>query len=59
MCYIAKMFRKKIIFIETLANRDTRTMAGRMVYPIADYFLVQWENMLKLYPKAIYSGFIF
>lgn len=59
MCYIAKIFRKKVIFIETLANRDTRTMAGRMIYPIADYFLVQWKNMLKLYPKAIYAGFIF
>lgn len=59
MCYIAKLFAKKVIFIETLANRDTKTVSGRLVYPIADYFLVQWENMLKLYPKAIYSGFIF
>ena len=59
MCYIAKLFRKKVIFIETLANRDTKTVSGRLVYPIADYFLVQWESMLKLYPKAIYSGFIF
>lgn len=59
MCYIAKLFRKRIIFIETLANRTSRTLAGSMIYPIADYFLVQWESMLKLYPKAIYSGFIF
>ncbi len=59
MCYIGKIFRSKIIFIETLANRTTRTLSGRIVYPIADYFLVQWESMLKLYPKAIYSGFIF
>lgn len=59
MCYIAKLFRKKIIFIETLANRTTKTMAGSMVYPIADYFVVQWESMLKLYPKSIYGGFIY
>ena len=59
MCYIAKLFRKKVIFIETLANRTTKTMAGKLVYPIADYFLVQWESMLELYPKAIYMGFIF
>ena len=59
MCYIGKVFHKKIIFIETLANRTTKTVAGRLIYPIADYFLVQWESMLKLYPKAIYMGFIF
>ncbi len=59
MCYIAKLFRKKVIFIETLANRTTKTMAGKLVYPIADYFLVQWKSMLELYPKAIYIGLIF
>lgn len=59
MCYIGKLFRKKIIFIETLANRTTKTMSGAMIYPIADYFIVQWESMLKLYPKAIYGGFIY
>ena len=59
MCYIAKLFRKKVIYIETLANRETKTMAGKLIYPIADYFLVQWESMLKLYPKAIYIGLLF
>ena len=59
MCYIAKLFRKKVIFIETLANRNTKTLSGKLVYPIADYFLVQWESMLKLYPKAIYKGWIY
>ena len=59
MCYIGKLFRSKIIFIETLANRTTKTMSGTMVYPIADYFIVQWKSMLKLYPKAIYSGWIY
>ena len=59
MCYIGKLFKSRIIYIETLANRTTRTLAGKIVYPIADYFIVQWESMLKLYPKAIYGGFIY
>ena len=59
MCYIAKLFKKKVIYIETLANRETKTMTGKLIYPIADYFLVQWESMLKLYPKAIYIGLLF
>lgn len=59
MCYIAKIFKKKVIYIETFANRNTRTLAGRMIYPIADTFIVQWEEMLELYPKAIYAGSIY
>lgn len=56
ICYIAKMFGKKVVFIETFANITTKTLSGKLVYPIADLFFVQWEEMLKLYPKAIYRG---
>jgi len=59
MCYIAKLFRSKIIYIETLANIESKTLSGKLVYPIADKFIVQWESMKKLYPKAIYGGWIF
>lgn len=59
MCYIGKLFRSKIIYIETFANRNTKTVAGKIIYPIADTFIVQWKSMLKLYPKAIFGGWIF
>ena len=59
MCYIAKLFRKKVIYIESFANIETKTLTGRLVYPIADIFVVQWASMLKLYPKAICEGWIF
>ena len=59
MCYIGKLFGSKIIFIETFANSKTKTVAGKLVYPIADTFIVQWESMLKLYPKAILGGWIY
>ncbi len=59
MCYIGKMFQSKIIFIETFANQSTKTLSGKMIYPIANLFVVQWEEMLKLYPKAVYGGWIY
>lgn len=59
MCYIGKLFRSKVIFIETFANSKTKTVSGKLVYPIADTFIVQWKEMLKLYPKAIYGGWIY
>ena len=51
--------RPKVIYIETIANSETKTLSGKLVYPIADTFIVQWESMLKLYPKAIYGGWIY
>ena len=59
MCYIGKLFGSKVIFIETFANSKTKTLSGRMIYPIADLFIVQWEEMLELYPNAVYGGWIY
>lgn len=52
MCCIAKLLGSKVIYIETFANRNTKTVTGKVLYYIADTFIVQWEEMLKLYPKA-------
>ena len=57
--YIFKLFGSKIIFIETFANKNSKTVTGKYVYKFADLFLVQWEEMLKLYPNAKYWGSLF
>lgn len=59
ICCIGKIFRSKIIYIETMANLSSKTITGKLLYPISDLFIVQWESMLELYPKAVYAGFIF
>ena len=58
MCCIGKIFRSKIIFIETMANITSPTATGKRVYKFAALFIVQWEDMLKVYPKAVYGGWI-
>lgn len=61
MCVIGHIFKSKVIFIETFANSKTRTKSGSFLYDhgFTDLFIVQWESMLKLYPKAVYGGWIF
>ena len=59
MCYIGRLFGRKIIFIESYAKRTSPTLSGRLVYPIANTFIVQWETMLEFYPKAKYFGGIY
>ncbi len=59
MCCIGKLFGSKIIYIESFANIQTKTITGRLLYHFADLFLVQWESMLQLYPEATYGGWIY
>lgn len=59
MCSIGKIFGSKIIYIETFANIETKTITGRIIYKFADLFIVQWESMKKLYSKAVNGGWIF
>lgn len=54
-----KLLGKKIIYIECLFNVDEPTLTGRLVYKFADLFIVQWEEMLQVYPNATYGGRIF
>lgn len=58
-CLIAKLKKVKIIYIESFARVDEPSLTGRLMYPLADLFLVQWEEMKTFYPKAIYAGGVF
>ena len=59
MCCLGKIFGSKIIYIETFANMVSKTATGKLLYPISDKFIVQWESMKKLYPEAEFGGWIF
>lgn len=59
MCCIAHIFKKKVIYIETFANVNTKTATGKLVYKFADLFVVQWPQMLEVYPNAKCFGSIF
>ena len=45
--------------IEVFDRIDKPTMTGKMVYPIVDKFIVQWEEQKAVYPKAVNLGSIF
>ena len=59
ICIIGKIFGSKVIYIETFANINKKTLTGKFLYHIADLFIVQWKEMLKLYPKAVLGGSIY
>ena len=57
--YLGKLFGAKTIYIEVFDRIDKPTLTGKLVYPVTDRFIVQWEEMKKVYPKAINLGSIF
>jgi len=60
LCYLAKLMGKKVIFIESFCRVKEPSFSGKLVYPIADLFLVQWAQMLSKYgKKAKYWGAVF
>ncbi len=56
---IGKLMGKQIIYIESFARVDTASLTGRLMYRVADMFIVQWKDLLELFPNAVYGGSIF
>lgn len=59
LALLMKLFGGKLIYIESFAKVTTKTLSGKLLYKFADQFYVQWEEMLELYPNAIYKGGIY
>lgn len=56
---LGKLFGAKTVYIEIFDRIDKPTLTGKLVYPVTDKFIVQWEELKKVYPKAINLGGIF
>ncbi|MCL4294098.1 MAG: oligosaccharide biosynthesis protein Alg14-like protein [Anaerolineae bacterium] len=55
--YLSKLLGIKTIFIESWCRVENLSKTGRLVYPVADVFLVQWPQLLEVCgPKAQYQG---
>ena len=59
LCLLAKLFGRKLIYIESFAKVTSPTETGKLMYKFADRFYVQWESMLEIYPDAVYLGGIY
>lgn len=51
--------RTKNIYIEVFDRIDKPTLTGRLVKPVTDKFIVQWDEMNDVYKGSINLGSIF
>lgn len=54
--HVAKLLEIKTIHIELSGRIKALSLTGKMVYPVADYFLVQWPELAAKYHRARYEG---
>lgn len=59
--FLARITRKRIIYIETFATLYDGTKTGNFLYKHkwADLFIIQWESLREVYPEAVYGGSIY
>jgi beta-1,4-N-acetylglucosaminyltransferase len=62
ICYSAFLLRllgisqTTIIFIESFCRVKSLSLSGRLMYVIADKFIVQWPELTERYQRAEYLG---
>lgn len=53
---LGKLFGARTVYLEVYDRIDTPTMTGRVCYPFADLFCLQWEEQRRIYPKGVVVG---
>ena len=55
VCY----HRKKLVFVESFCRVKSLSLSGRLLYPLADEFIVSWEALTDRYSRAKYLGVLY
>lgn len=53
---VAKLLRIRAIYVESVTRTENLSLSGRLVYPLADDFYVQWPDLASRLKRAHYAG---
>ena len=59
VCIIGKLMNIQVIYVESYTRLKDLSLSGKIIYPFADLFVVQWKQLVSKYPKAVYGGALF
>jgi beta-1,4-N-acetylglucosaminyltransferase len=48
-----------VVYIESMARITSPSLTGRLIYPFADTFIVQWPELLRFFKRARSFGTVF
>jgi beta-1,4-N-acetylglucosaminyltransferase len=55
-CFLGKLFKAKVVWVDSIANVERISLSGWMVKHIADLFLVQWPELQNMGRDIEYVG---
>jgi beta-1,4-N-acetylglucosaminyltransferase len=53
---VGKLLRIRLVYVESVTRTETISLSGRLVYPLADRFFVQWPQAEQRLRRAEYAG---
>ncbi len=56
---VGRLAGVNVVYIESMARITSPSLTGRLVYPFADTFIVQWPGLLRYYKRAVTFGTVF
>ncbi|HEV7615135.1 MAG TPA: PssD/Cps14F family polysaccharide biosynthesis glycosyltransferase [Solirubrobacterales bacterium] len=52
---LGRLQRRRLVYVESITRVEKLALTGRLVYPLADAFFVQWDSLGEL-PRARFHG---
>ncbi len=52
---VGRLRRRRLVYVESLTRVNELALSGRLVYPLADAFFVQWRQAERR-RRAVYAG---
>ncbi|XP_028290172.1 UDP-N-acetylglucosamine transferase subunit ALG14 [Gouania willdenowi] len=53
---ILGMKKVVLVYVESICRVQNLSLTGKILYPITDYFFVQWACLRDKYPRSIFLG---
>jgi beta-1,4-N-acetylglucosaminyltransferase len=52
----AKILGIRFLYVESISRSEELSLSGKLIYPLADEFYVQWQQLTEKYSRAIFKG---
>jgi UDP-N-acetylglucosamine:LPS N-acetylglucosamine transferase len=56
---VGRLMRVDVVYVESMARITSPSLTGRLVYPFADIFIVQWPELKRFFRRAVWYGTVF
>jgi UDP-N-acetylglucosamine:LPS N-acetylglucosamine transferase len=53
--WVGRLLGRRCVYVESLTRVSSLSLSGRLVYPVADEFFVQWQDA-RILRRARYAG---